>query len=72
MSTVTDDRLDRLTQEIRELDENMDRRFAEVPTRHELGLKFSSLNYRLTTSDKFLYFISFVVIMIAVGLGETH
>jgi hypothetical protein len=65
MSTVTDDRLDRLTQEIRELDRNMDRRFAEVPTR-------SSLYYRLTSSDIILYAILFVVVLTAAGLANTH
>lgn len=65
MSTVNDDRLDRLTQEIRELDRNMQRRFAEVPTR-------SSLNYRLTSSDIILCAIFFVVVLTAAGLANTH
>lgn len=86
MSTVTDDQLnrlcqvsqessERLRQEIRELNREMKDRFAEVPTRHEIGLKFGSLNSRLTCSDAILYLIWFVVALIlglAVGLTKVH
>jgi hypothetical protein len=62
---MSNDHLDRLTREIRELDRKMERRFGEVPTQR-------SLDYRLTSSDMILYAILFVVILTAAGLANTH